>query len=251
MINQEKTGSFIVKMRKAKGLTQKQLADLIGVSDKAVSRWETGRGLPETSIMPELCNALDININELLSGERLSQEDYNGKAEMIMVDLMKDSEENAKLKKSNIIGTVMGLILLILFLYAITIMTGGVRFIVWFIDTPSVIAVIGIQLITLSASGLFGDFFGGLRLVFRPGKFSQEERPDIASKAVSAISLAIKAACLGGGVTSLIGIVMIMGVLKNPELIGPNLAVAILSMFYGLVLALILLIFQGRLQKIK
>ena len=210
MINQEKTGSFVTEMRKSKGLTQKQLADL-----------------------------------------RLSQEDYNGKAEMIMVDLMKNSEENAKEKRGNIVGTIIGLIFLLIFLYAITLMSGGARGIVWFIDTPSLIAVMGIQLISLSASGLFGDFFNGLRLVFRPSKFLTEEKSDIASKGISAISLAIKAACLGGWVTSLIGIVMIMGVLTTPELIGPNLAVAILSMFYGLVLALILLIFQGRLQKIK
>ena len=100
MLDSTKTGSFISEMRKEKGLTQKQLADIVGVSDKAVSRWETGKGLPDTSIMPELCKALDININELLSGERLNAEAYSGKAEEIMVDLMNDVQNNKRNKKS-------------------------------------------------------------------------------------------------------------------------------------------------------
>ena len=64
-----------------KELTQKQLADLVGVSDKTISKWETGRGIPDTAIMYNLCEVLGISINELLSGERLSKENYNGKAE--------------------------------------------------------------------------------------------------------------------------------------------------------------------------
>ena len=58
MLDQKRTGMFILELRKEKGYTQKQLADRIGVSDKAISRWETGRGLPDTSIMPALCEAL-------------------------------------------------------------------------------------------------------------------------------------------------------------------------------------------------
>lgn len=54
MIDQKKTGLFINEMRKEKGLTQKQLADEIGVSDKAISKWENGRGMPDTSLIPDL-----------------------------------------------------------------------------------------------------------------------------------------------------------------------------------------------------
>ena len=99
MLDLIKTGSFISEMRKDKGLTQKELADQVGVSDKAVSRWETGKGLPDTSIMPELCKVLDINVNELLSGERLNAEAYGGKAEEMMVSLVKDVQENRNDKK--------------------------------------------------------------------------------------------------------------------------------------------------------
>ena len=78
MLDLIKIGSFISNVRKEQGLTQKQLAERVGVSDKAVSRWETGKGLPDTSIMSDLCEVLGININELLSGERLDADTYSG-----------------------------------------------------------------------------------------------------------------------------------------------------------------------------
>ena len=73
-MNIEKTGKFIADLRKEKQLTQQQLADMIGVSDKAVSRWETGRGLPDVDIWEDLAQALDSSVAELLKGERLAQQ---------------------------------------------------------------------------------------------------------------------------------------------------------------------------------
>lgn len=67
-MDQKKIGVFIAKMRKARKLTQHDLANNIGISDKTVSRWETGRGLPEVSLLIPLCNELGITANELLSG---------------------------------------------------------------------------------------------------------------------------------------------------------------------------------------
>lgn len=70
----EKTGSFIAELRKEKGLTQLQLAELLHVSDKAVSRWETGRGFPDIGSLEDLADALDVSVAELLKGERLHEE---------------------------------------------------------------------------------------------------------------------------------------------------------------------------------
>lgn len=82
MLDQEKTGKFIAQMRKEQHLTQREVTDRLGVSDKAVSKWETGRGLPDATYMTELCSILKISANELLSGERLSGEGlYEQKAE--------------------------------------------------------------------------------------------------------------------------------------------------------------------------
>ena len=87
-MDQEKIGRFIADLRKEQSMTQKELAQRLSVSDKTVSKWETGRGLPEISIMENLCRTLNISINELLSGERLDVSAYREKAEENITELM-------------------------------------------------------------------------------------------------------------------------------------------------------------------
>lgn len=86
-MDQIKIGRFIAQCRKEKGMTQRQLAELLHVSDKAISKWETGKGLPEAQLMLPLCKALGITVNELLSGERLTEQTYQERAEENMVNL--------------------------------------------------------------------------------------------------------------------------------------------------------------------
>ena len=95
-MDQQKIGRFIAQMRKEKSLTQRELADTLCISDKTVSKWENGKGMPEVSLMMPLCEALDITANELLSGERLSQDDYIRKAEENIMTLVKEREESKK-----------------------------------------------------------------------------------------------------------------------------------------------------------
>lgn len=95
-MDQIKTGKFIAKMRREKHLTQRQLADKLSISDKTVSKWECGNGMPEISLMLPLCEILDISVNELLSGERLDEKVYQMKAEENMMNLIKEKEESRK-----------------------------------------------------------------------------------------------------------------------------------------------------------
>ena len=88
-MDQIQIGKFIAESRKARSLTQRQLADSLGISDKTVSKWETGKGLPEVSLMLPLCGELQITVNDLLSGERVSSTNYQKKAEENMMDLMR------------------------------------------------------------------------------------------------------------------------------------------------------------------
>ena len=76
-MDQVKIGKFIANSRKNKNLTQMQLAEKLNITDRAISKWENGKGMPDSSIMLELCNELDISVNELLSGEKINQENYN------------------------------------------------------------------------------------------------------------------------------------------------------------------------------
>ncbi len=95
-MNQEKIGSFIAVCRKENGFTQAALAEKLGITDRAISKWENGRSLPDPSIMLELCELLHININELLTGERLDMKDYKEMAEKNLVELARQEELNNK-----------------------------------------------------------------------------------------------------------------------------------------------------------
>ena len=95
-MNQIVIGNFIASERKRKGYTQRQLADILQISDKTISKWERGNGFPEVSLLLPLCNELDITVNELLSGERVSEQDYQKKAEENMVEMIQEREENKK-----------------------------------------------------------------------------------------------------------------------------------------------------------
>lgn len=99
-MNQEKIGKFIAKMRRQQKLTQREFADILGISDKTVSKWECGNGMPELSLMLPVCEILKINLNELFSGEKLSDADYKKKAEENLLTLIKDAEKT----KNNIVG---------------------------------------------------------------------------------------------------------------------------------------------------
>lgn len=102
-MDQIKIGKFIAESRKSRKLTQRQLAEALSISDKTISKWECGKGLPEASLMLPLCEALEITVNDLLSGEKVFPTDYQKKAEGNMVNLMKENEENRKTMMSSII----------------------------------------------------------------------------------------------------------------------------------------------------
>ena len=95
-MNQIQTGKFIAKIRKEQGLTQRELADYLMISDKTVSKWECGNGLPEVSLMLPLCEKLGITVNELLSGKRLNDFEYKKNAEVNIMNLMQEKEENKR-----------------------------------------------------------------------------------------------------------------------------------------------------------
>ncbi len=95
-MDQAKIGQFIASRRKTVGLTQAQLAEKLGITDRAVSKWETGRALPDTSIMIELCHILKINVNDLLQGEVMQMENSHQKNEQLLLDMAKEVERKNK-----------------------------------------------------------------------------------------------------------------------------------------------------------
>ena len=92
-MNQVKIGKFIAECRKKNNLTQMQLAEKLNITDRAISKWENGKSMPDSSIMLDLCNELKISVNELLSGEVIKMEDYMKQAEENLLKIEKEKEE--------------------------------------------------------------------------------------------------------------------------------------------------------------
>ena len=93
-MDQVKIGKFIAERRKAEGLTQMQLAEKLNITDRAVSKWETGKSLPDSSIMLDLCDVLKISVNDLLTGEVVTMDNYNKEIENKLIEMIKEKEES-------------------------------------------------------------------------------------------------------------------------------------------------------------
>lgn len=115
-MDQEKIGKFIAELRNEKEMTQQELASQIGVTDRAISKWENGRGLPDPSIMLELCEVLEISLNELFLGKKIKTNDVKNQSEKNIINILKFS--NLKIKKERIIRYIC-----ILFIFLLTIIS--------------------------------------------------------------------------------------------------------------------------------
>ncbi len=95
-MDQIKIGKFIAECRRKQGLTQMQLAERLGITDRAVSKWENGRSMPDSSIMLDLCMVLKITVTDLLNGEVVTMDNYKEKYEKNILDMVKQKEEADK-----------------------------------------------------------------------------------------------------------------------------------------------------------
>lgn len=142
-MDQKRIGKFISERRRAQGLTQRQLAEALSISDKTVSKWECGNGMPEVSLMLPLCRALGINVNELLSGERLDGAQYFERAEDNMLGLVRDRTS----AKTRVIAAVVSAAVTVLAALALILVAG-------FAEVP-----VGVRLLLvgIAAAVLFSD----------------------------------------------------------------------------------------------
>ena len=129
-MDQVKIGKFIAQCRKNANLTQLQLADMLGITDRAISKWETGKSLPDSSIMLELCGVLGITVNDLLSGEVVAMDNYSKEMEKNLLEMVKQKEQSDKrlLCAEIFIGITATIILFsLIFLAAFAQMSNGLR----------------------------------------------------------------------------------------------------------------------------
>ena len=114
-MDQIKIGKFIAELRKEQNMTQLDLATKLGITDRAVSKWENGRGLPDISLIQPLCETLDISINELLNGERIPAEQTLEIANQNIIGMLSDRKnETKKRKRTTVICVILTIITIVL-----------------------------------------------------------------------------------------------------------------------------------------
>ena len=105
-MNQEKIGNFIAKCRKEKNMTQLELAEKLGVTDKSIGNWENGRNMPDLSLFKPLCDELDISLNDLMSGEKVKEKEYQDKLEENIINTIDYTNKKIE-NKNNFIGLIL------------------------------------------------------------------------------------------------------------------------------------------------
>lgn len=247
MLDYVKTGSFIAVKRKQQGMTQKELAERLAVSDKTISKWETGRSAPDNSILLDLCRILGISVNELLSGEEIPEEIYARRAEENLVEMIKEEE------KRGISGRVVGAGIVVEFFSLLAIvyimlfgMTDGYRHISWFLDWGSFGFIVGVTVLVLLIGGMLPDFVKAFPLGFgkKRGACEAEVR-----QALAAVKVVLVALPLSGVLVFVTGFILLMDRPMTESVLFHSIGTAMLAFLYSVLLDLLLLPVAVRLKK--
>lgn len=246
-MDQIKSGKFIAELRKTHGMTQLQLAEKLGVSDKTVSRWECGKGMPELSILMPLCEVLEINVNELLSGEFLTRESYSEKAEENMLNLIQETTEN-KVKNSYSFISVFLSCVVIAAIIVFTLLQGGVNGMV-VLDYTSFLLVLVPTILYLLITDLWKDFFNAFNIFFKK-TITLNQTVIRAKEAVDVVS---KTTLSMGGLLSLIQIFAVLYLSDHNDMIAVfrSLSITILTFVYGVIFYLLLIPVRSKLNMVS
>ncbi len=250
-MEQEKIGEFIAAQRKEKGMTQKQLGDALKISDKTVSKWECGKGLPDISIIMPLCELLNISVNELLSGEHLTEDSYPEKAEENMMQLIQETEnqkrDSTRRYYFRTAAWILGNLLILLALIMTSASQKNFPIFFYFDFT-----VLGTTLCNMFLTLFFSGYTKAFRKAFsflcnRPE--SQKELKD----AIAAVSLAVKSLIIGGIFWTIFFAIYLLWLsdtfADDSYMFMANLAITLLPILYGFFGTMILLPIKARLEK--
>lgn len=200
-------GEFLKELRKDKGLTQKELAEKIGISDKTISKWENGNSFPDTTMLLPLCNVLDVTVNELLTCEKIPPEIYSKKAEENMISLI---EKNERTERSKAFIELMGIIVLCMGVIFLVISNAGLSFPMFrYFDIPSIIVVVMLDV--------------GIILIC--GARTKEKIFELLSRIIIPVGVLV---CIASAI-------VMLGNADDVGFKGANLSVVLLSLLYSVI----------------
>ena len=226
-MDQIKIGKFIAYRRKKQGWSQKQLAEQIDVTDKTISKWETGSRIPDASMLLKLSQALEIDVNELLAGEEFSTEEYLKRSESNLVNLVGELNEMDKKRKSGKVGTIIGFLCIA---FAFLSMVGSsLRRITDIFDLPTLLYLSGIKCLLLSTFGWIHHYFNAWKICASRKALPEKD----IQPAVQAVKYAAVLTLTIGGITSSIGIFSMLNYTEQwGAMIAPALAQITLTFVY-------------------
>lgn len=249
-MDQIKIGKFIAAMRKKQGLSQKQLAERIDVTDKTISKWETGNRMPDASILLRLSSELQIDVNELLAGEKFlseefSPEEYVKKSESNIVNLVDELNENEKRRKGGGAGTLIGTLCIALAFAGLLGSSLPMGRVADIFDLPTLFCLSGLKFLIISISGRFHDYLNAWRVCLPEMELSvnEKERSLHAIKYAGALSLTL------GGIIVSIGLFSLLNYLDDMTIIGPALAQIVLALFYTSTIETVYVILMFRIKR--
>ena len=211
-MDQVKIGSYIAKKRRELGLTQKELAELIDVTDKSVSKWERGYGLPDVLRLRPLCDALKVSMNDLLAGEDITEEAFSEKMEENIMSLMKENETHKRNGKLFYVGGAV-LALITLGLLGISLEGSSIYSVAYYLDPPSLLFVL---------------LFIGIGVML-----SKDKSKSGIWKMVQKMSIP------ASGFIAVFSAILFLNSLEDVSRLGPNIAVILITILYGIIIYII------------
>lgn len=250
-MEQEKIGKYIAEKRKNAGLTQKELADRVGLTDKAVSKWECGKSIPDYDVIARLCEVLGISVNELLSGEDIVSENYSEKAEENMISLIKDKKNVRYEFLIAMIMLICGIVFILLDMYSMSIMINDDSILVRFVDILSLLFVVGVTSVLLVVTGMGMDFLHAFTNVYGNGERHIENmKNDESIRELMSLKFAAVTNILAGFIHFVSGIIILFANYDNTTDIKfwSIVSINLLSVWYALVLDIIIVTIYFKLK---
>lgn len=237
-MDQIKIGEFIARKRKEQELTQIQFAEAVGVSNKTVSKWETGLRMPDVAILQNVCDVLKITVNELLAGEdfsEYSEKEYMKKAEDNVIGLMQEVNDVKESKWGGLLGILCSIPIMIGAMVLTMIHWVGVINIPYYFHVPMILYMTGLFLFILGITGAFPKYIAGYKCLLKIRKYSEREM----DKIICTIEYVRKLTWIIGFFLCIINVIAISVNYTHIEVIGPFLGGAVVSPFYTIIIEFI------------
>ncbi|MCM1121164.1 MAG: helix-turn-helix domain-containing protein [Eubacterium sp.] len=248
-MDQGKIGDFIARKRKELELTQMQFAELVGVSNKTVSKWETGARMPDVAILQDVCGILKITVNELLAGEELSEyseTEYMKKTEDNVIGLMQEVNEIKDTKKGGLLGVLCSIpVMLCAVVLTIVHRVGKVN-LVYFLDIPTLFYMLGLFLFISGITGAFPKYIAGYKCLFTSKKYRVKEMDQV----ICTLEYARRLIWIISFFIIIVNVMAINLHYEHFETIGPFLAGIVTAPLYAIIIEFVhsYLLYQCRLR---